>query len=344
MIASRLAFVFPPHSDLVSGGNIYNRELVAAARLRRPVEELSVEEWLRQVAAGTAGTFFVDTLNMREFLDAVPWPGPRGQRHLLVVHHLPSLEPGLPAGDPSLAVERAALPRFDGFLATSPYTAALLAARGLPQPCLTVRPALPPRPRPALELRPGVRALIAGNVIPRKGVLPFIDELAAAMRQGDRLTVDVVGRLDLEPEHAEACVRAAREAGLEGETAPVVMRFLGPASYEEMDAHYSAASVLVSPSLMETFGMALQEARACGLPILACRGGNAAAHIEEGAGLLFDSVGELVNGLLELVRSPEAQRRLFTSAQAARSGGDYTWEVAAGEFLRKLDEFERSWA
>jgi hypothetical protein len=35
-------------------------------------------------------------------------------------------------------------------------------------------------------------------------------------------------------------------------------------------------------------------------------------------------------------------RRLFDSAQAARSGGDYTWDAAAREFLRQIDDFERA--
>jgi glycosyltransferase involved in cell wall biosynthesis len=123
----------------------------------------------------------------------------------------------------------------------------------------------------------------------------------------------------------------------------VTIHFRGPVAYDVMDDHYRASSLLLSPSLMETFGMALQEARAVGLPILACRGGNAAAHIEDGiSGHLYDSVRDLVTGLMELVRSPDAMRRLFASAQAARSGADYTWDVAAREFLRQIDEFERA--
>jgi glycosyltransferase involved in cell wall biosynthesis len=339
----RLVFVLPSDSHLVSGGNIYNRELLAAARQLRSVDAMSVAEWEREVAAGEPGTFMVDTLNMSEFLRAVGERRPRAQRFVLVVHHLPSLEPGLPVGDPALALEKEALPRFDGFLATSRYTAELLRARGLAQPCLTVSPALAPRPRPPLEYRPGVRGLIVGNLIPRKGVLPFIEALAAAVRAGDSLTVDVVGRSDLDPEHARACLRAARERGLMAGDGAAMIRFRGPVSYEAMDGFYSAASLLLSTSTMETFGMALQEARATGLPILACRGGNAAAHVDEGvSGHLYDSVPDLVAGLMELVRSPGAMRRLFDSAQAARSGGDYTWDAAAREFLRQIDDFERA--
>ncbi len=347
MSSRRLAFVLPSGSHLISGGNIYNRELLAAARRHRTVDALSVADWEREVAAGEPGTFVVDTLNMSEFLGAVRAPRPDGQRFLLVVHLLPSMDP-VRGDHPSLAVERAALPRFDGFLVTSAYTAGQLRQRGQAQPCLTVPPGLPARPRPPLELGPGLRALIVGNLVANKGVLPFIHALAAAVRAGDPLAVDVVGRLDLDADHAAACLRAARDAGLTAEDPGSdrgLLRFCGPASYEAMDGHYRRSSLFLSPSLMETFGMALQEARAFGLPILACDAGNSAAHVEEGVnGHLYRSIPDLVEGLMELVRSPEQLRGLFASAQAARTGGDYTWDVAACDFLRQLDEFERAGA
>lgn len=343
---NRLVFVLPPDSGLVSGGNIYNRELVAAARRRRPIEEMADAELGRAVAEATAGTFFVDTVSLARFLACVPAPAarPAGQRYLLVVHHLPSLEPGLPADHPSLAVEREALPRFDGFLATSPYTAGHLRARGYAQPCLTVRPALPARERPPLEYRPGVRALLVANLIPRKGVLPFLEALAAGLEPGDELAVDVVGRDDLDPDHGARCARVAEERGLTETGGPAAhrarVRFRGPVPYEDMDALYRDATVFLSPSSMETFGMALQEARAFGVPILARRGGHAAAHVEDGvSGHLYDTAAELAAGLLALVRAPDRMRRLFAAAQALRTGGEYTWDDAAAELLRRLDEF-----
>jgi glycosyltransferase involved in cell wall biosynthesis len=347
-----MVFVLPPQSELVSGGNIYNRELVSALRRQGgTVEEVSESEWARLLADSEVGTFFVDTLSIQKFLAAVGPPGaarPPGQRFVLVVHHLPSLEPGLSDDHPSLTVERAALPRFDGFLATSQYTAALLRARGLTRPCMTVPPALPARARPALEYRPGVRGLLVGNLIPRKGVLPFIAALAAARRRGDQLTVDIVGRSDLDPSYASACVRAAREAGFtdaraggDEEEGRVVVHFRGPVPYEAMEGFYRDASLLLSPSSMETFGMALQEARAFGLPILATRGGNTAAHVEDGAsGHLLDSPAELVDVLLELSRAPDRMRQLFAAAQALRSGGEYTWDVAAQELLRQFGQLD----
>ena len=334
---ARLIFVMPPTSQLVSGGNIYNRQLVDAVRRRRSIDEAPEEAWAAQAEGGEPAVWFIDTVSLAAFLGTRPGPG---QRAILVVHHLPSLEPGITDDDPALALERAALPRFDGFLTTSPYTTSLLRDRGHQQPCLTVRPALPDRPRPALDFRPGVRALLVANLIPRKGVVPFVHALAAARRPGDRLTVNVVGRDDLDPACAAGCARAIAEAGLDGGDVTVSLR--GPVSYEEMDALYRDATLSLSTSQMETFGMALQEARAFGVPILACRGGNASAHVEHGVtGALCETVTELVEELLDLARVPDRLAALFAAAQSLRTGSEYTWEVAAGEFLRQLGDFER---
>ena len=111
---------------------------------------------------------------------------------MLLVHHLPSLEPGLPPADPSLGTEAAALARCRAFVATSPFTARLLASRGFPaERILTLTPAAPtPATEPAAPPRrylPPLRALMVGNLIPRKAVLPLLEALAPRLADGRRL-------------------------------------------------------------------------------------------------------------------------------------------------------------
>lgn len=50
--------------------------------------------------------------------------------------------------------------------------------------------------------------------------------------------------------------------------APANLRFVGEVPYEEMNAYYSAADVFFLPSFQETFGLAIIEAAAVGLPLL----------------------------------------------------------------------------
>jgi glycosyltransferase involved in cell wall biosynthesis len=341
MRASPLIFVLPAQSDVVSGGNIYNERLIAALAAQCDVRTVPVGEGLAAMGAGAPGVFFVDTLNLGDFAALLARPQPR-QRRVLIVHHLPSLEPDLDPAHPSLAIERAALPRFDGFLTTSDYTTALLRARGLTaQAFLTVPPALSARPWQARACPPVMRGLLVGNLIARKGVLPFLEALEAAMtpaagpddRTDDRFHIDVVGGMGLEPAHARACVALV---GASPALRPRV-HLHGEVPHAAMDGFYGAASVMISASRMETFGMALQEARAWGLPILACDGGNTRNHFAPGQnGELHATIPALAHRFLALARDPARMRELFERAQAMRAGDEYTWDAAARRLLDAL--------
>jgi glycosyltransferase involved in cell wall biosynthesis len=354
MRRSPLAFVLPAQHGLISGGNIYNERLIdALAALtgpdlndapdsndapdlhdaQRPVRTLTVAEGQAAMRAGAPGTYFIDTLNLGDFIELLAQPHAR-QRRILIVHHLPSLEPGIDPDDPALAIERATLPRFDGFLTTSSYTTALLRERGhTTQDIMTVPPALSARDRQALRCPPGVRALLVGNLIPRKGVLPLLHALDAAVTPDDRFDIDVVGGTVLDPDYAGACARLVASSPRLGPR----VHLRGEVAHAEMDAYYGAASVVISASSMETFGMALQEARAWGLPILALDGGNARNHFAPGQnGALHGTVPALVHGFLALVRDPAHMQRLFACAQDMRAGAGYTWDVAARALLDQL--------
>lgn len=335
-----LTFVLPAGSELVSGGNLYNQHLIAALRGRCAVRTLSVAEGLAALAGGAPGTYFLDTLNLGDFLGCLEQRRP-GQRRMLVVHLLPSMQPGMdprnPADARALAIERAALPRFDAFLTTSEYTSGLLRDAGMTQPILTVRPA-PPAPseyeKPPFPAPPwGMRAIMVGNVVAGKGVLPFLEALDAGMIASDRFSLHIVGRTDMEPDYADACRRAiaGRLAGK--------AQMHGEVPYETISAFYMASTVLVSASRMESFGMALQEARAWGLPILACDAGNVRNHFEHGEnGYLYGSIPELAAGFLALVRDKERMERLYARAKAMRLDSGYTWDDAALALLGALEQ------
>ncbi|GAB4560232.1 MAG: glycosyltransferase family 4 protein [Haliangiales bacterium] len=330
-----LIFPSPPGSELVSGGNIYNRELAAELLHLRPVEVIDADAWERALAADAPGLHLVDTLLMERFLAAALAPRP-DRRALLLVHHLPSLEPDIAPDDPGLAVEAAALERFDGFVTTSPYTSAYLRERGVPAAAIvTVPPGLPDIPRPALSCPARVRMLMAGNLIARKAVLPLLQALAAALTPRDDLRLDIVGRADLDPAYAHACERLiASEPALQR-----TARVHGPVTYQEMDAHYQSTTAFVSASRMETYGMALAEARAYGVPILACDGGNSRNHFTDGVdGHLYRDPQALAAGVLALARAPDDAAALFARAQATRPAITYTWSEAARTLDRGLAE------
>jgi glycosyltransferase involved in cell wall biosynthesis len=92
---------------------------------------------------------------------------------------------------------------------------------------------------------------------------------------------------------------------------------------------------------METFGIALQEARALGLPILALRRGNAEEHVEPGKnGFLVDSLDELAERFLALSRDANELAALVARARAA--AGAESWDEVVERFLPELGRLSRA--
>jgi glycosyltransferase involved in cell wall biosynthesis len=329
-----LVFVHPPGIDAPSGGNVYDRELTRALAKLVPVDVLPFSEAKRALDSGRSGAFFFDTLELE--LTRSVGATTADQLLGLVVHHLPSLEPHVAFGSTALARENALLSRFDRLVATSDFTRELLVSRGRSERAiLTVPPALPSIAEERRVYRAPLSVLLVANVIPRKGVLELFEALAENAAPNARFSLRVVGRLDMDPDYVARCRRVLASSAVLGES----VRFDGPVPYERMGALYGDAHLLVSASAMETFGMAIHEARAHGLPIAALDAGYARAHFAHGEhGVLCSSVRELATALVELARDDERMAALFSRAQGTLPSS-YSWPDAAQRFL---DELARS--
>jgi glycosyltransferase involved in cell wall biosynthesis len=333
MLRPPLVFAFPEGSDAPSGGNVYNLELTQALAELVPLTVTSFAEAETRLARGEFGIYFFDSLDLEK---VGTLPAPRdGQRLGLLVHHLPSLEPGLSPNDPALAREAAALARFALFVATSDFTRDWLVARGhAASRFLTVPPALSEPKGAPRSYEPPLSALVVANLVPRKGVFSLLTTLEAMAPSEAPFALRIVGRDDIDPAHAEQCRRlVARVTWLRKRVS-----IDGPLPHDSMSDAYERAHLLVSASSMETFGMAIHEARAHGLVVLAREGGYVRRHFDDGAvGRLVESDRELARELVRLAGDEPGMRALFSSAQNARVEPRPTWATAARMFLRELD-------
>jgi glycosyltransferase involved in cell wall biosynthesis len=68
--------------------------------------------------------------------------------------------------------------------------------------------------------------------------------------------------------------------------------FVGPQSPEDLAQWYAAADVFVFPSLVDVWGLVVNEAMACGLPVLASKYAGASQELvnDQGIGELFDPI------------------------------------------------------
>jgi glycosyltransferase involved in cell wall biosynthesis len=323
---------FPTSHGEISGGHIYNARLAEGFAARGALSTLPIERLHVELTAGKPGFFLLDSLDL-ERVASLPEPGSQ-QRLGLIAHHLPSLdcfgEEAATRRAMAQSRERTLLARFDLVVATGAFALNYLLELGVPRSRVAlIPPAGPPGiamvPRPTI---PPVRALLVANVIPRKGVMELLEALASELRDDHAFELAIVGRLDLDAAYAARCSALIASTPLSR-----VVRLLGAVPPDEVAGHYQKAHLFVSSSRMETFGMALQEARSFGLPLFALDAGNVAEHVTAGAGRLFDSIASLARALLELVEAPENMTPFLKQAEHARANPSYDWISVADALL-----------
>jgi glycosyltransferase involved in cell wall biosynthesis len=165
--------------------------------------------------------------------------------------------------------------------------------------------------------------LFAGTFEPRKNLPLLVEAFARLRRQHDILLVLLGARGWLfEPtfERIESLDLADQVRILEGQ----------PRS--EWAVAYSGASVAVTPSLYEGFGLPVLEAMACGAPVVSSNASSLPEVVGD-AGLLFqsDSVDALESALLSVLGDSALATRL-QSAGFARAR-EFSWARAAQSTL-----------
>jgi glycosyltransferase involved in cell wall biosynthesis/predicted metal-dependent phosphoesterase TrpH len=181
----------------------------------------------------------------------------------------------------------------------------------------------------ARDAYPGeIKILYAGRLTREKGVDLLAESFLAARRRDPRLHLLLAGG---GPEEGELRQRLGEHA-----------TFLGWLEGEELPQAYASADVFLFCSRTDTFGQAILEAGASGLPTVAVAEGGPAALIENRhTGLLCrPDADHLAGALLQLASSPLLRRHLGASAARAvraRSWDSSMEQLAAG-YRRALAE------
>ncbi|MGH3263680.1 MAG: D-inositol-3-phosphate glycosyltransferase [Trebonia sp.] len=107
-----------------------------------------------------------------------------------------------------------------------------------------------------------------------------------------------------------------------------IVRFEPPCPQEELVQWYRAATVMLTPSHSESFGLVALEAQACGTPVVAARvGGLRTVVRDDDSGLLIDGhdPAEWARAIRHLVRTPGLLHTL--SAGAHRHASAFSWSA-----------------
>ncbi len=120
--------------------------------------------------------------------------------------------------------------------------------------------------------------------------------------------------------------------------------FEGAISHEELPAYLRKATVLVNPSIRETFGMSLIEAMASGCPVIASKIGGMKDLVSDGeTGLLItrNDADALAEALISLLNNPD-QRAKMGGAGRKRVETAYTWNAIVKDLEAYYTKISRS--
>ncbi|MEU9480156.1 glycosyltransferase family 4 protein [Streptomyces sp. NPDC048191] len=355
-------FVLPGGVDdptAPSGGNAYDRRVCLdlpgfgwqVTRHTAPGSWPCPDQTARDHLARTLGDLPDDAVVLLDGLVACGVPElvtPHADRlRLAVLVHLPlgdetGLDPDVAAGLD--ARERAVLRAAPAVVATSDWAVRrIVSHHGLaPERVHVAAPGADIAP-----LAPGTdgvsRLLCVAAVTPRKGQHRLVDALAAV--RDLPWTCELVGGLGHDPDYVTHLRTLIDRYGLTDR-----LHLTGPRSGADLDATYTAADLMVLTSYAETYGMAVTEALARGIPVLATDVGGlpeAVGRAPDGGvpGILVppEDPAALAAELRGWFGEPDVRRRLKAAARGRRAALD-GWATTARSLaavLARLPEAPR---
>lgn len=155
---------------------------------------------------------------------------------------------------------------------------------------------------------------------PLKGLRFLLEALAQLRDSHPSLKLRVIGKLKVGGETEKLLQQLKLSNAVE---------FVSGISTEELVQHYNRATIAVSPSLYEGFGLPAGEAMACETPVITSDGG-ALPEVVGDAGRVVPAGNSsaLVSAIDELLQNP-AQRQALGQAARQRILAQFSWQVKA---------------
>jgi glycosyltransferase involved in cell wall biosynthesis len=171
--------------------------------------------------------------------------------------------------------------------------------------------------------------LFVGRLLPEKGLSVLFDAYGKVQAGMQDTALLVAGDGPMRGE----CKRRVRDDRLED------VSFLGFVSQEELPEVYVAADVFALPSLVEPWGVVVNEAMACGLPVLLSdRVGASADLVEEGVNGFVVGTGDaraLSEAILEVLS--DENRRAEMGMRSREIISDWDYATSARNFAAAVE-------
>ncbi len=245
-------------------------------------------------------------------------------------HHYPGEQ-----GEEAFKKEKRVLNRCDGIVTTSRFSARqLIDLYRIPPRKILISPCGVNPGCFAMSRRPAVTAsgprpkilLFVGRLIPRKNVEFLLDVMPRILAKVGSAVLYLVGGANGGEDHAGKLLDKTRSLNLQDH-----VRFFGHLPEDRKIRLMRESDVFVFPSLLEGFGMAVAEAMAAGIPVVAFKSGALPEVVEEGKTGLLVEPGDhdaFISAVADILTDDELCHRLGDVGQkAARE--KFNWDRAA---------------
>jgi glycosyltransferase involved in cell wall biosynthesis len=345
------AFVVPGNIDSRTGGYIYDRRIVDGLRVRDwsvDVQPLD-DTFPRPTAAAIAqaedvfAAFADDTIVVVDSLALGAMPEileqHRSRVRIVALMHLPlAADVGIDEETAAhfAVAEPRALRAASLVIVTGRATLPLIASYDVPSArVVVVEPGTEPAPLACGSGTPTVELLSVGTLNPGKGYEELLSALADVRSRDWHLTC--AGSLTRHPPTVARIRAIVQRRNLEDRVSLV-----GELDAGQIEARYARADVFVLATLRETFGMAVAEALAHGLPVVSTSTGAIPALVGTDAGLLVrpGDVPSLGAALSRVIGDATLRARLAEGARRVRTSLP-TWDQAVDRFAVALESISR---
>ncbi len=316
-------FVVPEGIDdpgRATGGNVFDRHVRdGLAAIGWDVQTWQVDPDADSPADGVLSRLPAGALALVDGLIAGRSPGAveaaADRLRIVVLAHMVSA--AFPGADPQVVEgEHRALRSARLVIATSQWTRAELARRDVVPPDRVVVANPGSADAPVATGTPAGGALLCvGVVAPHKGQDVLIEALALLDGDAD-WTCTIAGSLDACPDYADRVATLAAEADI-GDRVTLT----GALTEDELDRAYQRTDLLVAPSRVESYGMAIADALRRGIPVVASDVGGIPQTVQSRAAVLVppDQPRALTDALRRWMSDPALRERLKDAARRGRA-------------------------
>jgi len=341
------AFLVPGRLTALSGGSIYDRRIVE--QLRRIGWSIDVHELDESFpypsvsalahAADVLRAVEDDRIVIIDGLAAGAMPDVlarhAGRLRIVVIVHLPlALEGGLDANVANRlnASEREALALAKQTIVTGQSTVAGVASMGVDKSRVAVvEPGTDAAPIARGSRGPSPNLLCVAAITAGKGHAGLVRALAASRDR--EWTLTCVGTTSRQPAVVDELRRLVAGEGLADR-----ITLAGEVDGSVLDEYFARADLFVLDTQRETYGMAVAEALAHGLPVISTRTGEITRLVGDDAGLLAAPGDEpgFALALTRVLGDPHLRRQLRDGALRARERLT-GWDIAGDRFATVLE-------